>query len=47
VIPLAHHMGEEALPGLLGAGATAVPVLAVIVRQRIRRIGEMLRRLIM
>lgn len=40
---LAHHAGEELIPSILG-GAAALPVLLVVARSRLRRVGRLLLR---
>jgi hypothetical protein len=41
---VAHHMGEELLPTLVAGGSAAVPVVLVLVRARLSRLGRALRR---
>jgi hypothetical protein len=41
---VAHHLGEELLPALAAAGAGAAPVLLAVVRARLSRIRDVLRR---
>jgi hypothetical protein len=35
---VAHHLGEESLPTLVGAAAAAGPALLVVFRERLRRL---------
>jgi hypothetical protein len=41
---LAHHMGEGLVPALVASGATAAPVLLVMLRARLGQIGRAFRR---
>jgi hypothetical protein len=39
-----HHMGEDLLPALVAGGAGSVPMLIVVLRDRLSRVGRRLRR---
>ena len=41
---LANHVGENALPGLLAAGAGVVPMVVVLIRAHLSRLGRPFRR---
>ena len=42
---VAHHLGEQLLPMLAVAGTASVPALVVLVRERLDRIGDAVRRI--
>jgi hypothetical protein len=41
---VAHHMGEQLLVTAAAGGASAVPLLTVMLRARLRQMGRALRR---
>jgi hypothetical protein len=42
---VASHAGEELLPSLLAGGASAAPVLLLVLRARLGRLARTIRRL--